>query len=91
MSTTLQGWSISYLHSYNHNLWRFFRYINTFEATSPHICSLGSHKMKGSDYSTLAVPTTALPIPLTLHSIFLVHLLSCVNSSLAIVPRLQIG
>ena len=37
-------------------------------------CSLGSHKMKGSAYSTLAVPTTAVPIPLTLHSIFLVHL-----------------
>ena len=30
--------------------------------------------MKGSAYSTLAVPTTAVPIPLTLHSIFLVHL-----------------
>ena len=38
------------------------------------LCSLGSHKMKGSAYSTLAVPTTAVPIPLTLHGIFLVHL-----------------
>ena len=37
-------------------------------------CSLGSHKMKGSAYSTLAVPTTAVPILLTLHSIFLVTL-----------------
>ena len=39
-----------------------------------YFCSLGSHKMKGSAYSTLVVPTTAVPIPLTLHSIFLVHL-----------------
>ena len=37
-------------------------------------CSLGSRKMKGSAYSILAVPTTAVPILLTLHSIFLVHL-----------------
>ena len=42
--------------------------------TNTQDCSLGSHKMKGSAYSTLAVPTTAPPIPLTLHSIFLVHL-----------------
>ena len=46
--------------------------------------------MKGSAYSTLAVPTTAVPIPLTLHNIFLVHLAEFVGS-LAIVPRLQIG
>ena len=38
------------------------------------VCSLESHKMKGSAYSTLAVPTTAVSIPLTMHSIFLVHL-----------------
>ena len=30
--------------------------------------------MKGSTYNTLEVPTTALPIQLTLHSIVLVHL-----------------
>ena len=30
--------------------------------------------MKGSAYSTLAVPTTAVPIQLTQHSIFLVQL-----------------
>ena len=44
-------------------------------------CSLGSHKMKGSAYSTLAVPTTAVPIQLILHSIFLVHLAElCISS-----------
>ena len=45
--------------------------------------------MKGSAYSTLAVHTTAVLIPVTLHSTF--TLLSCVNSSLAIVPRLYVN
>ena len=36
--------------------------------------TLGSRKMKGSAYSIIAVPTTAMPIPQTLHSVYLVHL-----------------
>ena len=55
-------------------------------------CSLGGHKLKGSTYSTLAVPTTSVTILLTLHSIHSLYtLLSCVNSSLPIVLRLQMG
>ena len=46
--------------------------------------------MKGSAYSALVVPTITVPILLTLHSIFLVHLAEFVVS-LAVVPRLQMG
>ena len=54
-------------------------YSHTSDIGTINCCSLGSHIMKESTYSTLPVPTTAVPIPLTLCSTFveLCKLLVC--------------
>ena len=53
--------------NFTQSKWFILRHIGCTQ-----VCSLGSNK--GSAYSMLAVATTAVPIPLTLHSIYLAEL-----------------